>query len=108
MKLSSYEVHGARGGRRAITWDDGHAGARQGARVAVPAEGQRACKGWFSGGFSIAKLAFLVILQNFAKLCKFLVGSFLAVSKRNFAIKYAFDSIFQALQDLHTFAPLQS
>ena len=29
-------------------------------------------------------------------------------SKRNFARKYAFESIFQALQDLHTFAPLQS
>ena len=43
--------------------------------------------------------------QNFIK---FLAGSFLAVSKRNFARKYAFDSIFQALQDFHTFAPLQS
>ena len=42
------------------------------------------------------------------KFCKFLVGSFSAVSKRNFARKYAFDSIFQALQDLHHFAPLQS
>ena len=40
--------------------------------------------------------------------CKFLAGSFSAVSKRNFARKYAFDSIFQALQDLHPFAPLQS
>ena len=39
---------------------------------------------------------------------KFLAGSFSAVSKRNFARKYAFDSIFQALQDLYTFAPLQS
>ena len=37
-----------------------------------------------------------------------MAGSFSAVSKRNFARKYAFDSIFQALQDLHTFAPLQS
>ena len=37
-----------------------------------------------------------------------LAGSFSAVSKRNFARKYAFDSIFQALQDLHIFAPLQS
>ena len=43
-----------------------------------------------------------------AKFCKFLAGSFSAVSKRNFARKYAFDSIFQVLQDLHTFAPLQS
>ena len=44
----------------------------------------------------------------FRKFCKFLAGSFSAVSKRNFATKSAFDSIFQALQDLHPFAPLQS
>ena len=44
----------------------------------------------------------------FAKFCKFLAGSSSAVSKRNFARKYAFDNIFQALQDLHPFAPLQS
>ena len=43
-----------------------------------------------------------------AKFCKFLAGSFSAVSKRKFATKYAFDSIFHALQDLHPFAPLQS
>ena len=42
------------------------------------------------------------------QLCKFLAGSFSAVSKRNLARKYAFDSIFQALQDLHPFAPLRS
>ena len=53
-------------------------------------------------GLGSAKLA------NFAKFCKILAGSFSAVSKRNFARKYVFDSIFQALQDLHTFAPLQS
>ena len=56
-------------------------------------------------GLGSAKLA------NFAKFCKilqFLAGSFSAVSKRNFARRYAFDSIFQALQDLHPFAPLQS
>ena len=47
-------------------------------------------------------------LANFGKFFKFLAGSFSAVSKRIFARKYAFDSIFQALQDLHTFAPLQS
>ena len=52
-----------------------------------------------------AALCFFIKLSNF---CKFLAGSFSAVSKRNFARKYAFDSIFQALQDLHTFAPLQS
>ena len=37
-----------------------------------------------------------------------LQGSLSAVSKRNFATKYAFDSIFQVLQDVHTFAPLQT
>ena len=44
----------------------------------------------------------------FANSWKFLVGSFSAVSKRHFARKYAFDNIFQALQDLHASAPLQS
>ena len=50
--------------------------------------------------------------------CKFLAGSFSAVSKRNVASKHAFDSIFvneeevsrsifQALQDVHTFAQLK-
>ena len=48
-------------------------------------------------------------ISNFLQIfCKFLAGSFSAVSKRNFVRKYAFDSIFQALQDLHPFAPLQS
>ena len=47
-------------------------------------------------------------LQKFAEFCKFSAGSFSAVSKRNFARKNAFDSICQALQDLHPFAPLQS
>ena len=47
-------------------------------------------------------------ISKISKFCKFLAGSFSALSKRNFARKYAFDSIFQALQDLHTFAPLQS
>ena len=42
------------------------------------------------------------------KFANFLAGSLSAVSKRNFARKYAIDSIFQALQDLHTSAPLQS
>ena len=53
-------------------------------------------------GLGLAKLGKL------AKFCKFLAGSFSAVSKRNFARKYAFDSIFQALQDLHISALLQS
>ena len=47
-------------------------------------------------------------LANLAIFSKFLAGSFSAVSKRNFARKCAFDSIFQDLQDLHTFAALQS
>ena len=47
------------------------------------------------------------IFENFRKFCIFSAGSFSAVSKRIFARKYAF-SIFQALQDLHPFAPLQS
>ena len=42
-------------------------------------------------GLGSAKLA------NFAKFCKFLAGSFSAVSKRIFASTYAFDSIFQNL-----------
>ena len=54
------------------------------------------------GWFGLAKLGKL------AKCCKFLAGSFSAVSKRNFARKYAFDSICQALKDLHTFATLHS
>ena len=56
----------------------------------------------------VSKISKFCKILNFAKFCKFLAGSFSAVSKRNFARKYAFDSIFQALQDLHTFAPLQS
>ena len=35
------------------------------------------------------------VLPSSAKFCNFLVGSFSAVSKRNFAIEYAFDSIFK-------------
>ena len=47
-------------------------------------------------------------IGNFLKICNLLASSFSAVSKRNLARKFAFDSIFQALQDLHTSAPLQS
>ena len=39
---------------------------------------------------------------------KFFGGSLSAESKRNFASKYAFDNISQALQDVHTFTPLQT
>ena len=49
----------------------------------------------------------LATLANNYYFTNFLVGSFSAVSKRNFARKYAFGSIFEALQDVHTFAPLQ-
>ena len=49
-----------------------------------------------------------VRVSKIGKFCNFLAGSFSAVSQRIFARKYAFDSIFHALQDLHTFAPLQS
>ena len=58
-------------------------------------------------GLGLAKLANFENFKFFAKFCKFLAGSFSALSERNFARKYAFDSIFHALQDLHTFAPLQ-
>ena len=51
-------------------------------------------------GLGFAKLP---KLANLAKFCKFLAGWFSAVSKRTFATKCAFCSIFQALQDLHTF-----
>ena len=45
---------------------------------------------------------------NVCKICKFLVGSFSAVSKPTFVSEYAFCRIFQALQDLHTSAPLET
>ena len=45
--------------------------------------------------------------MTFREFLKFLAGSISALSKRNFARKYTFDSIFQALQTVHTFAPLQ-
>ena len=48
------------------------------------------------------------VSEGSKKVCKFLAGSFSAVSKRNFARKYAFDSIFQALEDVHIFVPLQT
>ena len=54
------------------------------------------------------KMHFRKMHLNFQKIFKFLAGSFSAVSKRNFARKYAFDNIFQFLQDVHTFAPLRS
>ena len=47
----------------------------------------------------------LRILYNSVQI---LAGSLSAVSKRTFARKYAFENIFHALQDLHTFATMQS
>ena len=44
----------------------------------------------------------------FSKILQIFGGLVLGCIKRNFARKYSFDSIFQALQDLHPFAPLQS
>ena len=50
-------------------------------------------------------------IENLAKFCNFLAGSFSAVSKPIFANKYAFGSICRhfssslALQDLHTLSP---
>ena len=70
------------------------------------------------GGTKLAQLVHRAVFYDprvpggsgaiFEIFCKFLAGLFSAVSKQNFARKYAFDSIFQALQDLHPFAPLQS
>ena len=77
---------------------------RRGAALAgagVP-RGARLGEGGEALGLGLAN----VRVSKISKFCKFLAGSFSAVSKRNFASKYAFDSIFQALQDLHTFAPL--
>ena len=42
------------------------------------------------------------------KFCKFVAGSVSAVSKPIFGSKYAFGSIFQVLNNLHTFAPLHT
>ena len=47
-------------------------------------------------------------LGKLRRFCKILACSFSAVSKRTFARKDAFDSNFQALQDVHTSAPLRS
>ena len=47
-------------------------------------------------------------LPHFSKILQFFGGLVLGCIKTKFARKYAFDCIFQALQDLHTFAPLQS
>ena len=83
---------------------------RRGAR-----HGLRGARGFRESNFSKMNFRKMHFSKNaffekciFEKFCKFLAGSFSAVSKRNFARKYAFDSIFQSLQDLHPFAPLQS
>ena len=47
-------------------------------------------------------------LQNFANFWRALSRLYQNEILQENNLKYAFDSIFQALQDLHTFAPLQS
>ena len=100
---------GRRGGRTRAVARPGRRPGRLPGRRAPPgarsgaASGPRRAPGGRGKGAKLGKLT--IFSQNFAN---FLAGSFSAVSKRNFARKYAFDSIFQALQDLHPFAPLQS
>ena len=48
----------------------------------------------------------LQIFENVWRACSRLYQN--EILQENINSKYAFDSIFQALQDLHTFAPLQS
>ena len=87
--------------RRSLTsppWPGGCSPAR--ARPGTTRSGSGTAAGRATRPGKIGKIS-----QNF---CKLLAGSFSALSKRNFARKYAFDSIFQALQDLHPVAPLQS
>ena len=73
-----------------MAWDPGHG------RVVVSPP----CAG-------LAKLATLAKLAKLAKLAIFWRARS-RLYQRNFARKYVFDSIFQALQNLHSFAPLQS
>ena len=51
------------------------------------------------------RLATLTKCVNF---CNFFGGLVLGCIKTKICKKYAIDSIFQALQDVHTFAPLRS
>ena len=93
--LGSEAALGAEGGHRERVREDV-------ARALAGLRGEALCR---RGCVRALIVAGLGKLANFAT---FLAGSFSAVSKRNFARKYAFDSIFQDLQDLHPFAPLQS
>ena len=69
-------------------------GGRPGRPGGVPGPGRRPPR--TSAVHGLAKLAnFAFFKKFFANFCKFLAGSFSAVSKRNFARKYAFDSIFK-------------
>ena len=79
----------ARGPRRC-------SGSRPAARTSFGSAGTTSRPGKLIGGCKIGKI------------CEFFADSFSAVSKWNFARKYVFDRIFQALQYFHTFAPLQS
>ena len=73
----------------------GRAGPREGRRPAGVRARRRAVR-----HLSLAELANLAKLAKFelAIFCRILAGSFSAVSKRMFARKHAFDSIFQDLQ----------
>ena len=64
-------------------------------------------RAYFDDGFVLALLASLN-LANFTKFLQIFGGLVFGSIKKKFARKYAFYSIFQALQDLHLFAPLQS
>ena len=57
-----------------------------------------------AAGLAFLNLIFAKCFQMFSNVFGGLV---LGCTERKFARKYAFDSIFQALQDVHTFAPLQ-
>ena len=70
-------------------------------RGSAPEVRQRTWTERYLLGGRVAKLEF------FVEFCKFLVGSFSAVSKRKFARKYSLESSWRDLQDLHAFAPLR-
>ena len=50
----------------------------------------------------------ILLIWGISKISKILAGSFSAIPKPIFASKYAFISILQALQDVHSFAPLHT
>ena len=70
---------------------------------------QRACgvRG-LGSGVRVSKISKIGKILQLIFFLQIFGGLVLGCIKTNFARKYAFDSIFQALQDLHPFAPLQS